>query len=297
MFSTNNLLVRSCCIFLLWSGRIQKKYSFPEIIAVSQDDSSTGGTSESRCQVPCLRGRSSNPSLCCLLLQCGTPAWYPQIHASDIWHLVHPPFLWARVHLAASLVVIPARTLQTLHHLATRNQWISIVMSDDVALPLEVELVRYFLRVLLNSIADNQPSLVKGMNRERVPDATEASSYIAVAISSSSSLNHARSPFKRHWQLDKRICSCILVNQLRPFQWESVERSFLIFFSLCFFWYAFSIRLAAFSSSILQNSLKVNISFNLFVWVSVHPFQCFCQRPFNIVLSTLELTSECSFPF
>ena len=41
-------------------------------------------------------------------------------------------------------------------------------MSDDVALPLEVELVRYFLRALLellNPIADNQPSLVKGMNR------------------------------------------------------------------------------------------------------------------------------------
>jgi len=55
-------------------------------------------------------------------------------------------------------------------------------MSDDVALPLEVELVRYFLRVLLNSIADNQPSLVKGMNRESVPGATEASSYVAVTI-------------------------------------------------------------------------------------------------------------------
>ena len=58
-------------------------------------------------------------------------------------------------------------------------------MSDDVALPLEVELVRYFLRALLellNLIADNQPSLVKGMNRESVPDATEASSYVAVEI-------------------------------------------------------------------------------------------------------------------
>ena len=74
-------------------------------------------------------------------------------------------------------------------------------MSDDVALPLEVELVRYFLRALLkllNSIADNQPSLVKGMNRESVPGATEASSYVAVANSSSSPLNHARSPFKGH---------------------------------------------------------------------------------------------------
>ena len=55
-------------------------------------------------------------------------------------------------------------------------------MSDDVALPLEVELVRYFLRALLellNPIADNQPSLVKGMNRESVPSATEASSCVA----------------------------------------------------------------------------------------------------------------------
>ena len=74
-------------------------------------------------------------------------------------------------------------------------------MSDDVALPLEVELVRYFLRVLLkllNLIADNQPSLVKGMNRESVPSAAEASSYVAVANSSSSPLNHARSPFEGH---------------------------------------------------------------------------------------------------
>jgi hypothetical protein len=58
-------------------------------------------------------------------------------------------------------------------------------MSDDVALPLEVELVRYFLRALLkllNLIADNQPSLVKGMNRESIPGATEASSYVAMAI-------------------------------------------------------------------------------------------------------------------
>lgn len=89
------------------------------------------------------------------------------------------------MHHPHGLVVIPARTLQTLHHLATRNQWISIVMSDDVALPLEVELVRYFLRALLkllNLIADNQPSLVKGMNRESIPGATEASSYVAMAI-------------------------------------------------------------------------------------------------------------------
>ena len=55
-------------------------------------------------------------------------------------------------------------------------------MSDDVASHLEVELVKYFLRVLLNSIADNQPSLVKGMNRKSVPGATEASSYVAVTI-------------------------------------------------------------------------------------------------------------------
>ena len=87
-------------------------------------------------------------------------------------------------------------------------------------------------------------------------------------------------------------------NQLNPFQWESVDRSFLIFFSLCFVWYAFSILLAAlFSSSILQNCLKANISFDLFVWISIHPFQCFFQGPFNILLSSCELTSECYFPF
>ena len=77
----------------------------------------------------------------------------------------------------------------------------SIVMNDGVPSLLEFELVRYFLRALLkllNLIADNQPSLVKGMNRESVPGATEASSYVAVANSSSSPLNHARSPFKRH---------------------------------------------------------------------------------------------------
>ncbi len=73
--------------------------------------------------------------------------------------------------------------------------------SEEVASHLEVELVKYFLRALLkllNPIADNQPSLVKGMNRESVLDATEASSYVAVANSSSSPLTHFRSPFKGH---------------------------------------------------------------------------------------------------
>jgi len=89
------------------------------------------------------------------------------------------------MHHPHGLVVIPARTLQTLHHLATGNQWISIVVSEEVASHLEVELVKYFLRALLellNPIADNQPSLVKGMNRKSVPGATEASSYVAVTI-------------------------------------------------------------------------------------------------------------------
>jgi hypothetical protein len=59
------------------------------------------------------------------------------------------------------------------------------VVSEEVASHLEVELVKYFLRALLellNPIADNQPSLVKGMNRKSVPGATEASSYVAVTI-------------------------------------------------------------------------------------------------------------------
>ena len=60
-----------------------------------------------------------------------------------------------------------------------------MVVSDGEPSILEFELVRYFLRALLellNPIADNQPSLVKGMNRESVPGATEASSYVAVTI-------------------------------------------------------------------------------------------------------------------
>jgi len=58
-------------------------------------------------------------------------------------------------------------------------------MSDQVASLLEVELDRYLLRALLellNSIEDHQPSPVKEMDRERVPDATEASSYVAMEI-------------------------------------------------------------------------------------------------------------------
>lgn len=77
----------------------------------------------------------------------------------------------------------------------------SIVLNDGVPSLLKVELVRYFLRAfleLLNSIADHQQSLIKSMNHESDPDATEASSYIAVANSSSSPLNHARIPFKGH---------------------------------------------------------------------------------------------------
>jgi hypothetical protein len=74
-------------------------------------------------------------------------------------------------------------------------------VSEEIASHLEVELVKYFLRALLkllNSIADNQSSLVKGMNRESIPGATEASSYVAMANSSSDPLTHVRSPFKRH---------------------------------------------------------------------------------------------------
>ena len=57
-------------------------------------------------------------------------------------------------------------------------------MNDGVPSLLEVELDRCFPRALLeldNSIADRQPSLVKGMNHEGVIGATEASSYVALA--------------------------------------------------------------------------------------------------------------------